>query len=46
MQKGFTLDYLLKLSGQEKIFLAASMNLVFEEKAQEWKQGHLVYFGK
>ncbi|KJR48400.1 hypothetical protein UF75_1198 [Desulfosporosinus sp. I2] len=46
MQKGCTLDYLLNLSGQETIFLAASMNLSFEEKAEEWKQGHLVYFGK
>lgn len=46
LQKGFTLDYLLNLTTQEKLFLSASMKLAFEEKAEEWKQGHLVYFGK
>ena len=46
LQKGKDLDYLLNLSNQEKIFLEASMILSFEEKAEEWKQGHLVYLGK
>lgn len=46
LQKGFSLDYLLGLTKQEKIFMSASMNLSFEEKAEEWRQGHLVYFGK
>lgn len=46
LQKGFTLDYLFSLSNQEKIFLKASMDLGYEEKAEEWKQGHLVYLGK
>jgi len=46
LQKGLSLDYLLNLSNQEKIFLEASMMLSFEEKSKEWKQGHLVYFGK
>ncbi len=46
LQKGLALDYLLNLSGQEKIFLTASMHLAYEEKAEEWQQGHLVYFGK
>ncbi|WP_407308531.1 hypothetical protein [Desulfosporosinus sp. SB140] len=46
MQKGFTLDYLLNLSNQGKFFLLASMKLAFEEKAEEWKQGHLVYLAK
>lgn len=46
LQKGFRLDYLLNLSNQEKLFLSASMNLAFEEKVEEWKQGHLVYPAK
>ena len=46
LQKGLALDYLLNLSNQEKLFLKASMDLGFEEKADEWKQGHLVYLGK
>jgi hypothetical protein len=46
LQKGQTLDYLLSLSNKDKIFLKASMELAFDEKAEEWKQGHLVYFGK
>ena len=46
LQKGFTLDYLLNLTGQEKAFLEASIHLAYEEKVEEWKQGHLVYFGK
>ena len=46
LQKGFALDYLLNLTGKEKIYLSASMSLAYEEKAEEWKQGHLVYFGK
>ena len=46
LQKGKDLDYLLNLSTKEKIFLAASMDLAFDEKVEEWKRGHLVYFGK
>lgn len=46
LQKGFTLDYLLNLSEKEKIYLSASMSLAYEEKAEEWNRGHLVYFGK
>jgi len=45
-KKGHSLDYLLNLSNQEKIFLEASMMLSFEEDHEKWKQGHLVYFGK
>jgi len=46
LQKGFTLDYLLSLTYKEKLFLDASMRLAYEEKVEEWKRGHLVYFGK
>ncbi len=36
LQRGFRLDYLINLSYDERLLMAASMELYFEEEKERW----------